>query len=174
MAIPTDWKAEATNCATGDINAIGRSIRNIMETLSGNSTSGAGLLDVTAGTVTASKAIVVDSSKTIDTLTVTTPKVGVTDASTAAAISNTGITTISSTATSVAYTMDPPAAGVRKTLHQTGSSTAVTVTLTSGTFDGTNGRATFNAAADSLELVGLSTARFAIVGNIGSVALSTV
>lgn len=47
-----------------------------------------------------------------------------------------------------------------------------TVTLTSGTFDGTNDTATFNAAGEALVLFGVSDSRYAILANIGSVGLS--
>lgn len=49
-----------------------------------------------------------------------------------------------------------------------------TVTLTSGTFDGTNNTATFNAQYEALVLLGISDKRFLILKNYGSVALSDV
>jgi len=45
---------------------------------------------------------------------------------------------------------------------------------TAGTFDGTNNTATFNAAADTLALFALSSTRWIILNNTGSVALSNV
>lgn len=47
-----------------------------------------------------------------------------------------------------------------------------TVTLTSGTFDGTNDTATFDAQGEALVLFGISDSRYAILANIGSVGLS--
>lgn len=49
-----------------------------------------------------------------------------------------------------------------------------TVTLTAGTFDGTNNTATLNAQYEALVLLGISTKRFLILKNYGSVALSDV
>jgi hypothetical protein len=47
-----------------------------------------------------------------------------------------------------------------------------TCTLGPGTYDGTNEIATFNAPGETLVLMGLSGTRFAIILNLGSVALS--
>jgi hypothetical protein len=67
-----------------------------------------------------------------------------------------------------------PSAGTLLTITQTDSgTTGHTVTLTSGTFDGTNEIATFNAAGETLVLQGVSDTRFGILLNIGSVALTT-
>lgn len=162
-AVYSDYKSLAAQAMAGDLGAIGRAISTLL-----------GLVgDVTPGTAKASRAVILDANGAIDTITVTTGKVSVTDASTAANLSNSGITTLSSTATSAAYTMAAPAAGIKKVITQTGPSTAITVTLASGTFDGTNQIATFNASKDTIELVGLSTSRMAVVSNIGSVAFST-
>ena len=145
---------------------------------------------ITPGTVTASKAVVVDANKDIgDFRNVTVGgTLGVTgavtlggalaiptvDPSTDDAIANYGLTTIGSTSGAVAYSLDAPAAGLLKILACTEGSTAntVVVTATGATFDGTNDIATFNAAAENLSLIGLSTALWAITGNVGAVALT--
>ena len=96
---------------------------------------------------------------------------------TGTAIPNSGITTISSTAGAKNYVLaDPTAAGDRKMIICTAGSTANTSTVTTGstacTFGGSHRTATFNAADDSLELVALSTTRWFINVNNGSVVLS--
>jgi hypothetical protein len=48
-----------------------------------------------------------------------------------------------------------------------------TLKLLSGTFDGTNNTATFNAAEETLVFFGLSTTRAVILENIGGVVLSS-
>lgn len=76
--------------------------------------------------------------------------------------------------TAIALTVAAPAAGRLLVISQIDSGTAGnTVTLTSGTFDGTNNEATFNAKYETLVLLGIDTSRFVIVENIGSVALAT-
>lgn len=49
-----------------------------------------------------------------------------------------------------------------------------TIVTTTGTFDGTNNTATFNAADESLVLFGTSSTRWIIIANVGAVALSAV
>lgn len=172
MALRTDWKALVTLARTGDLNAIGTALFEIADAVENLADAELAVLDgVTAGTVTASKALVVDSSKRLDDLR----QVVTSYASTATTITNCGIANLTSTSTAaVAYAMAAPAAGVNKTLVQTATSTfGFTVTLASGTFDGTNHIATFNGAKDVLGLVGLSTSQYAIDRNVGSVALST-
>lgn len=93
-----------------------------------------------------------------------------------AAITNTGITTISSTSGVKNYTLAAPVAGIHKTVVCTaGSSTNTSVVLCAAgvTLDGTNTKATFNAASDFLDLVGLSATRWLVKTNGGSVALAT-
>lgn len=96
---------------------------------------------------------------------------------TGTALPNSGISTIGSTAKAVNYVLaNPTAAGDRKMIICTTGSTTLTSTVTTGstgcTFDGTNRTATFNAADDALDLVALSTTRWFINVNNGSVALS--
>ncbi len=96
---------------------------------------------------------------------------------TGTAIPNSGITTVSSTSGAKNYVLaDPAAAGDRKMIICAAGSTDNTCVVTTGstacTFDGTNRVATFNAAGDSLELIALSTTRWFININNGSVALS--
>lgn len=85
-----------------------------------------------------------------------------------------GVSTIASTSGAKSYTLDAPVPGVRKTIWCTAGSTANTSKVTSSaSFDGTNFAATFNAAGDALELVGLSATRWGIIANLGSVSLTT-
>ena len=73
----------------------------------------------------------------------------------------------------LAVTIAAPQAGQLLVITQTdGGTSGHTVTLTSGTYDGTNNVATFNAQAETLVLFGISATRFVIVENIGAVALS--
>ncbi len=96
---------------------------------------------------------------------------------TGTAIPNSGITTVSSTSGAKNYVLaDPAAAGDRKMIICTAGSTDNTCVVKTGstacTFDGSHRTATFNAAGDSLELVALSTTRWFINVNNGSVVLS--
>jgi len=96
---------------------------------------------------------------------------------TGTAIPNSGITTVASASGAKNYVLaDPTAAGDRKMIICTAGSTANTCVVKTGsttcTFDGSHRTATFNGAGDSLELVALSTTRWFINVNNGSVALS--
>lgn len=96
---------------------------------------------------------------------------------TGTALPNSGISTIGSTAAAVNYVLaNPAAAGDKKMIICTAGSTANTSTVTTGstacTFDGTHRTLTMNAADDSVELIALSTTRWFINVNNGSVALS--
>lgn len=87
--------------------------------------------------------------------------------------STTNVATLSKTGGGIAATIAAPAAGRRLVITQTGAETeGHTVTLTAGTFDGTNTIANFNAAGETLDLIGLSATRFLILNNIGAVGLS--
>lgn len=101
--------------------------------------------------------------------------VGATEAPGTAVI-NYGISTIGSTSGAKYYALAAPIAGQPKKLVCTAGSSENTCIVNAGegvTFDGTNGVATFNAAGDSLDLVGLSATRWFVNVNNGSVALST-
>lgn len=75
--------------------------------------------------------------------------------------------------TAIAATIAAPAAGRSLVITQTdGGTDGHTVTLTAGTLDGTNTIATFDAQYETLVLYGLSATRFAVVENIGTIALS--
>jgi len=171
----TTYKQLAAQAGRGDLRALETSLRNLGGAIEGLSPTEIAFIDgVTAGVASASKALVLGTSGEVDALTVTTLKCGVTAGSTEANISNTGTTTLGST-TATAYTLGAPAAGVHKVITMTGATTAAqTVTLASGTFDGTNNTATFNAAAETLVLEGLTTAAYCVSSNVGSVALSSV
>jgi lipopolysaccharide export system protein LptA len=72
----------------------------------------------------------------------------------------------------VAMTIAAPVQG-QFLVITSGNALTNTVTMTAGTFDGTNDKATFDAANETLVLFGLSATRWAIVENIGSVGLAT-
>lgn len=76
--------------------------------------------------------------------------------------------------TAIALTIAAPAAGRFLVITQQDEGTAGnTVTLTAGTFDGVHNLATFDAKDETLILFGVSTTRFVVWENIGSVALGT-
>ena len=83
------------------------------------------------------------------------------------------LVTLNSTTPKIEATIAAPTAGELLVITQLDAGTAGhTVTLTAGTFDGTNDVATFNAAGETLVLVGVSATRYMVVENIGSVAFS--
>ena len=83
------------------------------------------------------------------------------------------LVTLNSSGAAVAMTIAAPVAGRMLTItHSDVSTSSHAVTLTAGTFDGSNNVATFDAENETLVLMGLSATRFAIVENLGSVALS--
>jgi len=77
-------------------------------------------------------------------------------------------------ATAIELTIAAPTAGRLLVITQQDAGTAGnTVKLTAGTFDGSHDLATFNAKDDTLILFGVSTTRFVVWENIGSVSLGT-
>ena len=87
---------------------------------------------------------------------------------------NTSYVELNNSTTKIEATIAAPAAGRFLVITQTDSGTkGHTVTLTAGTYDGSNTIATFNAAAETLVLYGISATRFVIVENIGAVGLSS-
>jgi len=89
------------------------------------------------------------------------------------AVSDSSFITLDSSGTKIELTLAAPAPGRVLTITQIDAGTdGHTVTLTAGTFDGTNDVATFNAAGETLVLIGLTATRFAIILNLGSVGLS--
>ena len=105
----------------------------------------------------------------------TNKNVGVVQAITAngAIAATTELATLNKADGALAVTIAAPSAGRFLVITQLDAGThGHTVTLTSGTYDGTNLKATFNAAGKSLVLYGVSATRFLIVANIGSVALA--
>jgi hypothetical protein len=75
----------------------------------------------------------------------------------------------------LAMTIDHPTPGrILVITHIDAGTEAHTVTLSNGTFDGTNNRATLNAQNEALVLLGISDDRFLILKNYGSVGLSAV
>ena len=67
-----------------------------------------------------------------------------------------------------------PTIGLYLVVSQKDGGTIGHTLTTAGTFDGTNNTATFAAANKTLILFGVSTTRWVIVANVGSVALSNV
>lgn len=67
-----------------------------------------------------------------------------------------------------------PTAGQFLIISQQDAGTAGHTLTTAGTFDGTNNTATFNAAGESLVLFAISSTRWLILLNEGSVALTAV
>jgi hypothetical protein len=140
----------------------------------------AGRLNPVPGTVEAGKAVIVSAAKLIDTITVTTLKVGVTAASTGSNISNTGITTCGSSAgANPTFHLDAPVAGVRKELVSIGASTGTVISSTgsgatfNSTATGVSNKATFVGLGQALQLVGLSTSSWGVVGIVGAPAFSS-
>ena len=97
-------------------------------------------------------------------------------ASTAANISNIGLTQITSTAAKT-YTLDAPAQGCVCEIIYTGSSTTVQTVASGSTsisFNGTTGtQLTFNGINEAVILKGISTTRWAIMSNVGSVGVAS-
>jgi hypothetical protein len=96
---------------------------------------------------------------------------------TGTAIPNAGIAAVSSTSGAKNYVLaNPTAAGDKVTIICTAGSTDNTVVIKTGstacTFDGSHRTLTFNGAGDSVDMVALSTTRWFINVNNGSVALS--
>lgn len=148
---------------------------------------------VTAGTAAASKAVVLDANKdiaTIRNLTATSVAAGNLSGTFAggATLNQTAFTIqdITTTGTAIlgttsvvaldksdgvlASTLAAPSTGRYLIITQYDSGTSGhTVTLGSGTFDGTNTIATFNAKGDTLVLLGLTAASFLVLQNTGVV-----
>ncbi len=70
---------------------------------------------------------------------------------------------------------NPGATGILQilTLGTAGNNATIT-TATAGGFNGIDNTAVFNAAAETLILISISTTRWVIIQNVGGVALSTV
>ena len=85
------------------------------------------------------------------------------------------VVTLNKAAGAMAITLARPDPGRVLVITQIDAGThGHTVTLASGTFDGTNNRATLNAQNETLVLYGISDRRFLILLNVGSVGLSAV
>lgn len=76
------------------------------------------------------------------------------------------------TSNTVALTQAAPIKGQWLVVTCTDGTNDCTLTLTAGTFNGSDNVATFNAAAETLVLFGISATRYVVVENIGSVAFS--
>lgn len=70
---------------------------------------------------------------------------------------------------------NPGATGILQVITLgTAGNDAVVTTATAGGFDGTNNTMTFDTAAQTLVLISISSTRWAIIQNVGSVTASTV
>lgn len=88
-----------------------------------------------------------------------------------------GLVLLNHASTIIAATLAAPTVGDELFIVDSSASgtAAHTVTLPSGvTWDGTNNTATLNAPGEALHVIAISTTRWFILENIGSVALSTV
>lgn len=74
--------------------------------------------------------------------------------------------------TGVDVVLAAPVPGKFLVIYCSDSTNDCTATLSAGTWDGTNDVATFADAGDSLVLFGVSTTRYIILENIGSVSFS--
>ena len=75
--------------------------------------------------------------------------------------------------TKIEATIAAPRAGRYLVITQIDAGTAShTVTMTAGDYNGSDSVATFDAAEETLVLLGVSATRFVIISNIGSVGLS--
>ena len=154
--------ASSTAAIVGNVTV---STGNLVVT-AGDATVTAGALTVTAGdlAVTAGKATSKGSFQS--------PQVVTTNEAINADVSYVEIAN-ATPATIIALTIAAPAAGRLLVITQTGSGTSDdTVTLSSGTYNGSGTIATFNAKNETLVLFGIAADRFAIVENIGSIAIS--
>lgn len=133
------------------------------------------LAGVTAGTVTASKAIVVDSDKQAAQFTHDETLQTAATGSTGTVLASRG-TIVVSTSAAKTFQMAAPRTGATVHIIATHASTLVkTISLASGNFDssGTKTKLLFNGANDAVTITGISTARFIITSNVGSVTTST-
>ena len=102
---------------------------------------------------------------------------GVTNATTAAVMSNSGVSIISTAL--VGYTLEDPVPGVRKTIIAPNPSTATTRFVQTSTANGVTFATTLSAnrwgstASQTLELVGISTTQYAVISNAAASSLST-
>jgi hypothetical protein len=121
--------------------------------------------------------LVLNSDKNGDSATFSSGSATALWLSTAYTLSNVGFADIGSSSTSTGartYVINAPAPNAVKIITQTTTSTAAT-TVNSGstavTFDGSSQNIAFDAAGDSVILVGISTSRWAVIVN-SSAALS--
>lgn len=154
------------------------------------------LADVTAGTVAASKAVVVNSSKnvgTFGTVTAATFAGNVTGDVTGDLIGQhrhavetltesdaitltSGVVLLNHVTTPIAATLAAPTAGDELYIIDSSATgtAAHTVTCAEGvTFDGTNDEATLDVLGEALHLIAISATRWFILENIGEVGLGT-
>jgi hypothetical protein len=76
----------------------------------------------------------------------------------------------SASGSSIVVSIAAPAVGRRLMISNTTGNGTANIVLNSGTWDGTNGTAVLTTGTQLLEVFGVSTSRFMIVENVGSVA----
>lgn len=131
--------------------------------------------DVTAGTAEASKALVVDANKRVSSASIDHQYQTAATATTGTNLSAHGIINITTTAAKT-FRLEAPRQGAQVHIISSGGSTLVkTISLLSGNFDGSGSKTKllFNGINDAVTIVGISTARYIITSNVGSVATST-
>lgn len=114
-----------------------------------------------------------DGTKAITTQCV---KIKASNYSTSGALNVGGLSTLNSSGGVLTMTLAAPSeAGIECTISLVTAGNNATVTCAAGvTVDGTNNRMTFSTASQTIILRSISTTRWVIVQNIGSVALSAV
>ncbi len=118
----------------------------------------------------------VTRSRSDITLSVVDFENAVTTATTSANLPAFGTVILPAASTAAAYTIDDPIAGLEVTLIQDNTTTTgftVTTATTGVSYNEAGNRiATFNGADDAIVLRALSTTRWGVVSNVGSVAFS--
>ncbi len=128
------------------------------------------LTGVTPGAALPSLAVVLDANKNFIGGNFFEPFF---TASTSNVIPNNGVVILGSSVTTAAYSLAAPQVGSFVTIYAHTTATASAVTIASGNLDdGGKTVATFPSSAARLILVGLSTASYAVFGNVGTVALA--
>lgn len=135
-----------------------------------------GQLDIVADTTVAlSGAVTADSTLNVTGLTTTAGQILTSVAASGSAdiASTTAFLSMSPGGAGVVgrYFLGTPVVGREVVLTQAAAGSANVVLAPGSTFDATNGTAAFNAAAETLKIIGVSATRYVILENIGTVQL---
>lgn len=135
-----------------------------------------GQLNQEVGYVLSTDAVAIDLTKDTKGTVNVAGNFDVFEVTESGALPTAGISLVTTGAEDLALTLGAPKAGtqVRIKLVATDGGKAVVTTETGITFDETNDKATFAAAADELVLGYKSEAEWIIIENVGAVALATV